>query len=112
MALVKAVAGKIFNEFKYLGGNRPLYLIFFRTVHKILLHGCNNFRFFLTHSPAQHIGLSQREARQVSGDQHDLLLIQNDPVGRLQDGFQQGVQVFDLLAAVFSLDQIVHHAAF
>ena len=68
----------------------------------------------LAHEPAQHISAAQGVSRQFLGDLHHLLLVQDDAVGRLQDGLQTlvlvlGIRVGDFLPTVLAVDKVVHH---
>ena len=44
-------------------------------------------------------------------DLHDLLLVDDDAVGVLEDRLQRRVRVLDLLAPVLAVDEVVDHAA-
>ena len=58
----------------------------------------------LAHRPAQQIGAAQRIAGQHLGDLHDLLLVDHDAVGFLQDPLEHRVQVVRLLQPVLDRD--------
>ncbi len=104
MALVEAVAGELGHQVEDAAGllgrhaplqrpgdePRPLQ------VHLLLL--------FLAHRPAQQVRLAQAEARQDLGDLHHLFLVDDDPVGLLQHGFERGVQDVDLGPAELAVD--------
>ena len=65
----------------------------------------------LAHGTAQKIGPAQRVAGELLGDLHHLLLVDDDPVGLGQDGFQQRVQVARVLQLVLDVDvarDVVH----
>ena len=65
----------------------------------------------LAHGAAQQIGFAQRIAGQLAGDLHDLLLIDDHPIGFAQYGLQPGIEIFNLLAAKLAVDiggDIVH----
>ncbi len=66
----------------------------------------------LSHRTPQQVGAAERVARQHLRDLHDLLLVQDDPVGRLQGRFQARMQIVDLLAGlvVLALDEVIDHA--
>jgi len=70
-------------------------------VHDLLL--------LLPHRAAEQVGLAQRVARQGGGDLHDLLLVDDDPVGLLQDRLQERVLVLDRPVAVLPLDEVLDH---
>lgn len=44
------------------------------------------------------------------GDLHDLLLVEDDAVGGLEDGFEVRVGIGDPGPSVFAVDEVVHHA--
>ena len=58
----------------------------------------------LAHRAAQQIGAAERIARQHLGDLHDLLLVDHDPVGFLEDPLELRVQVVGLFLAVLDRD--------
>ncbi len=65
----------------------------------------------LAHGAAQQIGAAERVARQLAGDLHHLLLVDDDARGLAQDRLEQGMQVFRLLDAVLAVDEardVVH----
>ena len=66
----------------------------------------------LAHGAAQQVGAAERVAGQHLRDLHDLLLVQDHAVGRLQDRLQVRVQVVDGAAgaAVLAVDEVLHHA--
>ena len=55
---------------------------------------------FLAHGPAQQVAGAERKAGQHLGDLHDLFLVDDDAVGRLQRLLQERVGVFDRVLAV------------
>ena len=61
------------------------------------------------HRPAQDIGIAQGVTGQDIGDFHNLFLVDDDPVGLLQHGFDVRQGVVGGLAAVLGLDEIVDH---
>ena len=64
---------------------------------------------FLAHRLAQHVGFGEREAREHVRDAHHLLLVGDDPVGRLEDLLQGGVGVADRLATQLAVDEDEMH---
>ena len=113
--LVESIAGKLFYQIE-----KPRRQIGVhaarggaRGEHRALLG--HFLGFFLAHGPAQQIGAAQGIAGQHLGNLHDLLLIQNNPVGGFQDRLQGLVLIIrvgigDPLAAVFAVDEVIHHA--
>ena len=66
--------------------------------------------FFLTHGTAKQVSPAKGIARHVLGDLHDLFLIDDNPVGRLQDGFQDRMRELGFLFAMLDVDVVVDHA--
>ena len=105
MALVEAVLGEEHHLIEELVGDLGVNAALTRALHKdvsVLLHLRD---LFLTHGPAQQVRLAQGIARQILSDLHDLLLVDHDPVGLLQDRLQLGVGEIDRLAAVLAVDE-------
>ena len=67
----------------------------------LLLH---DVAFFLGHSAAQKVAPPQSVPRKVAHDLHDLLLVHDTPVGRLQDRFQLRAVISNGRRVVLSLD--------
>ena len=67
---------------------------------------------FLAHRPAQEVGAAERVARQRLGDLHDLFLVEDHAVGRLERGLELRMQVIDPRTAgvVLARDEILDHA--
>ncbi|KAF5035124.1 hypothetical protein DSECCO2_588920 [anaerobic digester metagenome] len=65
---------------------------------------------FLAHGPAQQVAAAQGIVGQHLGDLHDLFLVDDDPVGRLQGLFQERVRIFDRVQAVLAADELLDHA--
>ncbi len=67
----------------------------------------------LAHRAPQQVGGAERVAREIAGDLHHLLLVDDDAVGLLEDRLQHRVRVFRVLAAVLDGDvarDVVHRA--
>ena len=72
-------------------------------------------RLFLAHGATQEISTTQRIARHHLSNLHDLLLIQNDAVSGLKNGFETFVLVLGVwegngLPPVFTVNKIFNHA--
>ena len=63
----------------------------------------------LPHGPPEQVGAAEGIARQGPGDLHDLFLVDDDPVGVLQDRLQLRQVIGDRLPAVLAVDEVVHH---
>ena len=67
----------------------------------------------LAHGAAQQIGAAEGEARELAGDLHHLLLIDDDALRLVEDAVDRGVQALALLAAVLDvaeLRDVLHRA--
>jgi hypothetical protein len=60
----------------------------------------------LAHRAAQEVGLSQAVAADALGDLHDLLLVDDDSVGLLEDGLEAGVGVAYRLPPRLRVDEL------
>ena len=80
---------------------------------ELLLHLQHLFGLLLAHGPAQDVGLAEAEAGHDLGHLHDLLLVDGNPVGLLQDRLELGQRVLDRLPAQLGLHvrvDVVHGA--
>ena len=59
----------------------------------------------------EQIGFAQAVTRQLLRELHDLLLVDEDPIGVLKHLLHLRHDVLDLLAAMTALDIVIHHAA-
>ena len=66
---------------------------------------------FLAHGAAEQVGAAERVAGEDVGDLHDLLLVDDDAEGLVEQGFEFGQHVADDAAAPLALDEVVDHAA-
>ena len=60
-------------------------------------------RILLAHGAAQQIGAAERIARQLLGDLHHLLLVDDDAEGLLQNSFERRIEIIRLLAAMLAV---------
>src|SRR5690606_25766894 len=65
----------------------------------------------LPHRLAQGVCFVERETRELVGDAHHLLLVEDDAERLLEDRLEDRVVVADLLASVLALDEAIDHAA-
>ena len=63
------------------------------------------------HGPPEAVRIGRAEAGHVDGHLHDLLLVEDDPEGLLQDGLQRGMQVGHRLEALAAAQVGVHGVA-
>ena len=66
---------------------------------------------FLAHGAAEQVGAAERVAADDGADLHDLLLVDDDAEGLVEDGLEFGEEIFDGAAAPLALDEVVDHAA-
>ena len=108
--LVETITGKLLHQVKNIGSGPGFNLVGERTLGKygaLLLHFLG---FLLAHRAAQHVGSTERVTGQHLGNLHDLLLVENDTVGRSQYRLQGRVGILDAGTAVLAIDEIVDHA--
>ena len=89
------------------------YVLLRIAVDKIAALLLHDLLFFLAHRPSDEIRASERIAAEVLHDLHDLLLVDDTPVGRCQDRLELLCLVADLAVFLFSLDILgnkVHRA--
>ena len=68
-------------------------------------------RLLLAHRAAQQIGTAERIAGEDLGDLHDLLLVEDDAIGRLERAFQAWMQIVDDLSLrMLAVDELLRHA--
>ena len=73
-------------------------------VDELRLHLVHHLLVLLAHRLAERVGLAAREPGQRAGEQHDLLLIDGDAVGGLEERLHHRMIVGDPLPAVLALD--------
>ena len=113
MRFVETVACELVDEFEDIG--RFFAFDTFRNgaIHKSRLLRRHLGLVFLTHGAAEQIGLAKRITAHDLGNLNDLLLINDNAVGFLQDALEQVVEAIDRLFAVFAIDvgrDVVHRA--
>ena len=108
--LVEAVAGELGHEVEDILGLFFVHLIGQGAGHEFVLFRRHHLGDFLAHGAAQHVGIAQRIAGQDGSDFHDLLLVDDDPVGLLQDRFELRQRIAGRLFTVLGVDEVLHHA--
>ena len=112
MGFIKGVLGKIHHFIIDLGSNllrNPLchasrHLLLFISVNKVGALLFHNGLLLFAHGTPHQIAPSQGIASQVADDLHDLLLVHDTAIGRLQDRFQLGTAVGNRGSIVLSPD--------
>ena len=108
---VEAVARELLHEVEDALGDLRVDLLHLRAVEEGGLLLGHRLGLLLAHGAAEQVRLAERVAGERGGDLHDLLLVDDDAVGVLEDGLERRVVVLDALAAVLALDEVVDHAA-
>ncbi len=114
VGLVETVTGELLHQVEDVLGQVPVNAIVLAAIEEYRLLLGHFLGFFLAHGTPQHVGAAERIAGHHLGNLHDLLLVQNDPVGGLQDRLQPFVLVIRVwirqgLATMFPVNEVVHH---
>ena len=107
---VESVPRKFFNQVKNMPGDRcldPSCRCAINEALPLLLHF---FGLFFAHCTAQQISGTQAIAGKQLSNLHDLLLIQDYPVGWLQNLLKCLVDVKNRFTAMFSVNEIINHS--
>ena len=112
MRLVESVAGELLHQIEDVRGLLLRHAALDRAVHEdgaLLRHLLG---LFLAHRATQQVGAAERVAGQHLRDLHDLLLVQDHAVGRLQNLLQARMQIVDgpVDLAVLAVDEVIDHA--
>ena len=81
-----------------------------RAFDEVLAHAFQHRGLLLAHGAAHNIRLAEREARQRGGDLHNLLLVEDNAVGILQNGLHQRMEHLGSALAVPASDEVLGHA--
>ena len=76
------------------------------TFDKFLLFAHQNFRLFLSHSTAEHVGRTKRESRDFLRNLHDLFLIDHNAVGFFENRLKTWVRIMNRFWLPFSVDVV------
>ncbi len=108
--LVEAIFGELRHQVEELFGERRVVALLLGALGNRAAMLRHLVGILLAHGAAQQVGATERITADDLRDLHHLLLIHDDAVGRRQAGGQIGVEVVDLLLALFAQDKIVDHA--
>src|SRR6266540_294397 len=111
MAAVEAIPRELLHQVEHALGDLRVDRLLLGAVEEAGLLLGHDVELLLAHRAPEQIRLAQAVAGQRRRDLHDLFLVDDDAVGVLQDGLEQRVVVFDALAAVLAVDEVVDHAA-
>ncbi len=109
MGLVEPVAGEMPNEPEQLAAEGLVVAVGDAAGHELLLLLAHHRRDLLAHRLAQHVGLGHGEPGHLLRHLHDLLLVDHDAVGVLQDLLEVGVEIADRGATVFAVGVFAVH---
>ncbi len=110
MRFVETVFSKLVHQVKDRLGFFGIQIVGFGTFQKKPLLAAHLLVILLTHGTTQQVGLPQRITGQGAGNLHNLLLIDYNTIGILQDRLQLRQVVNNLFAAMLAVDEVIHHA--
>lgn len=103
MGFIEAVLGKLFDVVEDGAGEFGFDLVgLFAAGYKFFALGGHYFGFLFAHGAAEDVALSEGEAGEGLGGLLNLFLVDDDAVGFVEDGFEQGVVVLYVFGAVFA----------
>ncbi|VWC24279.1 hypothetical protein BTE28158_06003 [Burkholderia territorii] len=100
--LVEAVARELLHQVEDLVGLLAREAVLRRTLGEDLAVLDHLLGLLLAHRATQQVRAAERVAADDLRHLHHLLLIDHDPVGLFQDGFDARIRIVDLLAAVLA----------
>src|SRR5215204_2612877 len=110
-AAVEAVVRELRHQAEDLAGGLLRDLVLDAARDELLLVDGHLLALLLAHRAAHEVGLAQGVAAEPLRELHDLLLVDEDAVGVLEDLLHLRHEVLDRLLAVVAVDEVVHHAA-
>ena len=110
MAFVEAVLGKQHHLLKQCFGNPGINAPLGCTINKLTLVLLHLTFLLLTHGPAEQVRFTQGITSQVLGDLHDLLLVNHDSVGFLQNWLQFDVGEINRFAPMLAVNKLWNQA--
>jgi hypothetical protein len=108
---LKPYPAKYFHLIEHPAGVPRRHPLPLRPLDELLPLGRHDLLLLLSHGASQDVGFAERVSGHRRGDLHDLLLVDDDAVGLLEDGRQERVGVLHLDLAVPAFDEIVDQAA-
>ena len=98
--LGKPIAGERLDQLPQRLGKYLVVAALYRTGHELTLLLGHERGDLLAHGFAEHVGLAPREPGNLAGNLEHLILVDDDPVGLLQQGLQVGMEIGNLFGAV------------
>ena len=108
MGLVERVAGEGLYQVEYRGCQTLVKPFCGSPSHELFSFLGHQRRDLLAHGFADDIGFAQRVSSELLQDQQNLILIDDDAVGLVQQFFHAGVWIGDLFAPEFRVDEVVY----
>ena len=109
MRFVEAVSGELLHQVEDLGDLLRGKAFLGRASKETLALLRHFGSAFLSHRPAEDVGVTQRITGQLVRDLHDLFLIEDDAVGFFKQLLKFRQIVSDGLTAVLAIDKIGDH---
>ncbi len=113
MGLVEGIAGEGLDELEHRDREVLRVALFQCPLNELLPLGGHHLGVFLAHGLADDVRLAQGVPAEPAGDQQDLVLVHDDPVGFFQDVLEILVGIRDLSPAVLGVDEggdVLHRA--
>ena len=108
--LREPVTREVRHQVEDLRGLRLTHPAVGRTLDELGAHLRHLFFLLFAHRAAEHVCLTEAEPGKLTGNVHDLLLVDDDAVRLLEDWLELRQQVDDLLLAVLALYVLVDQA--
>ena len=111
MRFVESVPCKLRHEIENLFDLLWRVAILHGAGHKAFALSGHLFGDFLAHRASQQIGFTERISSKAISDLHDLFLIDDYAQRLLQDFLQFRKLIFNSLASVLAIDEVINHAS-
>ena len=106
MRFIKTVTCKRNHYFKNIVGMFFCEPLLYGAFFKFLFLSHKDFKFFLSHGTAEHIGTTKRKAGNLLGNLHNLFLINHDSVSFLKDTFKARIWIFNFSRVFFTFNKV------